>query len=210
MSRSQIALIITASSLAACGPAPLPPPTPPPADPVQEVSAESLFAQGVQHARTGDLVRAEQYLASSIQRGYPERDALRALLHVCIRSSRLRAALDYAGPYLARNPQDWPLRFLLASVHIGLDEGQIAFEHLERVVEEAPDEPEPHYLFAVVLRDEVGDIARSTNHFERYLSLAPQGERARAARESLSRMNVPVASRLDPAEQPGETRETTP
>ena len=135
-------LIIALISLAlfvACGPPPAPEAPPPAGDPIQDVAAEALFAQGVQYAQNGDFGRAEQYLASAIQRGYPEREGLRALLHVCIRGSRLRAALDYAHPYLGRHPEDWPLRFLLASVHIGLGEGQTAYEHLERVVREAPE-----------------------------------------------------------------------
>ena len=197
--------------LIACGPPPAPQTAPPAADPIQEVDAESLFARGIQYAQSGDFVRAEQYLASSIQRGYPEREGLRALLHVCVRGSRLRAALDYAHPYLERHPEDWPLRFLLASVHIGLNEGQTAYSHLERVVREAPDEPDPHFLFAVVLRDELGNIDAATAHFERYLQLAPDGERAGAARESLRRMNVPVpqasAELPEPVTNPAEVEQ---
>ncbi|HEY8431529.1 MAG TPA: hypothetical protein VIL20_24280, partial [Sandaracinaceae bacterium] len=93
----------------------------PPPDPLETVTAEQLYAQGVSLGRSGDYVRAEQYLVAAIDRGYPEERALPALMAVCVEASRLTAALAYAEPFLARHPTHWPLRLLVASIHMGLD-----------------------------------------------------------------------------------------
>ncbi|MCS6799506.1 MAG: tetratricopeptide repeat protein [Myxococcota bacterium] len=167
--------------LLGCGPAATREPTPPPADPVMHLDGRELLRRGVALASRGDLVRAEQYLVAAMQRGEPPERVLPVLLRVCIAASRLRAALDYATPHLERNPHDWALRLVVASIHLGLDRPQRARVELERVVAQVPDRPEGHYLLAVVLRDHAADLERARHHFERYLELAPQGPHAAEA-----------------------------
>jgi len=172
-----------------------PPPLTPevaPHDPVDEVSGESLYQAGIRHAQAGDMLRAEQYLASSMRRGYDEAEALRALIRVCVSGSRLRAALQYAEPYLRNHPDDWTLRYLAATIHLGLDEPDIARSHLTRVIELAPEEPDAHFTMARLLRDHDADIAGAAESFQRYLSLSPEGARAAEATEALRRIHVPV------------------
>ncbi len=182
---------------------------PPPADPVSEIAPEELFAQGVVLAQRGDLIRAEQYLAASMERGHPEDEVMPVLLRVLVASSRLRVALQYAEPYLARNPGSWPLRYLVASMHLGMGESARARRELERVVEVAPDEAEPHFLLGVVLRDEARDPAAAAREFERYLELAPDGAHAGEAREALRRVDLPgpAPSPTGPAESEGSAAE---
>jgi hypothetical protein len=90
---------------------------PPPAtDPMRAVQARQMMEEGLSLARAGDLVRAEQYLAESLDRGADPRAVLPTLLRVCVSASRYRAAVTYAARYLERNPGDWPLRFLVSKM----------------------------------------------------------------------------------------------
>jgi tetratricopeptide (TPR) repeat protein len=191
-------------ALGACGHASPEAEEPPPADPVSEVEAEELFHQGVELARGGDLVRAEQYIGASMTRGFPEERAMPILLKVCIAASRMRVAIGYAEPYLERHPNDWPLRLLVASLYLGLEETAKARHELEYVLETEPDQPEPHYLMALLLRDEVGDPDSAETHLRRYLELAPEGEHAAEATHALRTIRMPVRGEASSASESSE------
>ena len=118
------------------------------ADPLESIDAEELYRRGMLLARGGDYARAEQYLAASMDRGVEAERVVPALLAVCVEASRLAAALDYAEPYLEANPEQWSLRMLVASIRMGLGHHQQAREELERVLEDAPDEPQAYYSSA--------------------------------------------------------------
>jgi predicted Zn-dependent protease len=149
---------------------------PPPPDPLDTISAEELFSRGVRLGQAGDFIRAEQYIAAAIDRGFSEDEAMPALMAACVQASRLSAALGYAEPYLARHPGAWSLRLLVASIHMGLAQPERARDELTRVLRDAPEEPpEAHYFLGVLHRDALADAAVSQQHFRRYLELAPQG-----------------------------------
>ncbi|MEM9190060.1 MAG: tetratricopeptide repeat protein [Myxococcota bacterium] len=179
----------------------------PPADPIMEVEASELFQQGIQLAQSGDLIRAEQYIAASVVRGFPEEQALPVLLRVCISASRLRVALGYAQPYLEEHPDDWSLRYLVASIYLGMGQIDRAQEELQQVLEDAPEEADPYFLMAVVLRDERGEIEAADDHFRRYLELAPDGARAPAAQNALRRVPIPrsTSGSVDDSSSAGST-----
>lgn len=161
-------------------------------DPLESVTGEELYRRGRLLARGGDLIRAEQYFAASIGRGYPEERVLPALMHVCIEASRLVAALQYAEPYLARHPDAWSLRMLVASLHMGMEHHTEARTHLERVLRDAPDEPpQAHYFLGVLFRDRLEDPERSATHFRRYLVLDPDGDHVDEARAGVSGDSAP-------------------
>ena len=178
------AAALTLAAAPACTRTP-PPAGPPPGDPLASVRASDLYRRGVALARAGDFVRAEQYLTAAIARGYPQARALPALLRVCVASSRLRAALGHAEPYLERNPDAWSLRYLVASIYLGVGEADRARESLERVIADAPGQADPHYLLGIVLRDELGDRPAAGRHFARYLALAPRGAHAAEVRSAV-------------------------
>ncbi len=191
-----LALFICAVAATACGGASTHGDEPPPADPVQSVEATQLFQRGLELAQSGDLLRAEQYIGAAVLRGYPEADALPVLIRVCVSASRLRIAIGYAEPYLARNPDDWSLRMVVASLYLGLDDAVKARHELEQVIGEVPDQPEPHYLMAVLLRDEVGDPDGAAEHFRRYLALAPDGTHAAEVTHALERIRIVIPNPL--------------
>jgi tetratricopeptide (TPR) repeat protein len=157
----------------------------PPVDPVADAEPEELFRTAEAHAARGDHVRAEQYLAAAGARGYPEAKVVKALVQVCVASSRLRQALAYGEPYLTRHPDDWRLRFVLGAVKLGLGDLDAALGELRRVVEDAPAAPEPRYALGRLLHERRSDAAAARPHLEAYLRLAPEGPHAREVRALL-------------------------
>jgi tetratricopeptide (TPR) repeat protein len=155
-------------------------------DPLDGTTAEELYERGVELGNAGDYVRAEQYIVAAMDRGYSEDDAMPALMRFCLAASRLMAALGYAEGYLQRHPRAWALRMLVASIRMGLDQADQAREELERVLDDAPEEPpEAHYFLGVLFRDELADMETSRAHFRRYLALAPQGSHREEALAAL-------------------------
>jgi len=190
-------IFCVALSLAACGGSDALREGAPPTDPVAEASAEELFATGMASASGGDLVRAEQYLAAAGARGYDETKIIGPLVRVCVAASRLRQALLYAQPYLRTHPDDWRLRFVVATIHLGLESVADARRELARVVLAAPEVPEPHFALASLLRERLRDDAAARPHFERYLVLAPTGAHADEARVALD-TPLPPPTELGP------------
>jgi tetratricopeptide (TPR) repeat protein len=189
--RSPTAALV-ALALAGCGSSR--PAMPPPGDPLDLVTAEQLYQIGLETEAAGDTIRAEQYFSAAIEQGYPEETVMPALLRVCVESSRLGDALDYAEPYIARHPEEWPLRVLVASIYMALDQPESALRHLEIVLDIAPEQPSGHYLMAVLARDALRDVALSREHFARYLELDPDGEHASEARIETRHATSPGAT----------------
>ncbi len=150
-----------------------------------EETPDKLFERGVGFAQIGDETRAEQYLAAAIEAGGPPDKILPVLLEVCISEHRYWAAINYAEPHLKRHPEDFRLRFVLASLYATLGETKTAEDELARVVDTKPDMPDPHYALAVLLRDESNDPVGADRHFREYLRLSPNGKHAEEARGSL-------------------------
>lgn len=145
-----------------------------------------FFRQGLAAAERGDGVRAEQYLAMAREHGYPAERVLPALLKVCLASSRLRAALDYAEPYLRQHPDQDALRFLVANIHVGLGQHEDALAELDRLTTRNPRFNEAYFLRAALLFDH--DAAAAIAALRSYLELAPQGVHAAEARSRLSEL----------------------
>jgi tetratricopeptide (TPR) repeat protein len=172
-------------------------------DPLDRVTAEQLFRGGVHFARAGDYTRAEQYLTAAMDRGYPEERAMPVLMQTCVQASRLAAALAYARPYLERHPEQWSLRLLVASIHMGLDEPERAREELARVLRDAPEEPaQAHYFLGVLYRDRFENVETAREHFRRYLALEPEGSHREEARASLpvEELGLPVRVPMEEVE----------
>jgi tetratricopeptide (TPR) repeat protein len=154
-----------------------------PQPPVVRISDEapSLFRMGHSQAMQGDNLRAEQYYLAAQRAGYPESKVLRSLLDVCLSSGRLRSALGYAESFLRRHPEDFRLRHLVASIHLGLGDAARAFRELETVLGEAPEHAPSHYLLAVIATEAFADAETARRHFQGYLRLEPHGAHAAEA-----------------------------
>jgi Tfp pilus assembly protein PilF len=136
-------------------------------------------------ADIGDYTRAEQYIDAARQQGAEEAEVLPLLLEVCIKDRRYRAAAQHAEEHLRKQPSAYPLRFMLATLYIGLAENDAARRELERVLRLAPEHAEAHYALALLLRDELGHPSEADRHFREYLRLQPHGDHADEAGSSL-------------------------
>lgn len=154
-----------------------------PTAPEQGPSATYLMNEGRLAASRGDTVRAEQYIALAIERGFDERRALPLLLATCIKGSRLRAALNYAEPYLRDHPEDAALRYLVATIEVGLGDDEGARRELGVLLREAPDHGEARYLLGLLELEH--DAAAATEHLREYLRLEPRGRHAADVRVRL-------------------------
>jgi predicted Zn-dependent protease len=179
-----VSIVLGALGALACG-GPAARPEQPVRDPLSTVTPEQLYQHGLFLIGQGDYVRAEQYLAAALDRGYPEARVVPSLVGACVRGSRLSAALGYAEPYLERNPGDWPLRLLVATIRMGLGDVETAHRELLRVTADHPEQPGGYYMLAVLERDALADPAAAREHFHRYLELDPDGEHASEARGAL-------------------------
>jgi hypothetical protein len=131
-------------------------------------------------------VRAEQYLALAFKRSQAPGEILPWLLQACIEGSRLRAALGYAETYAQTHPERYGLRYLVATILVGLEQNHDAVVELEALVQDNPSHPMAHYLLGVLWSED--DTAAARSHFQSYLRLEPQGARAAEVRGHLRRL----------------------
>lgn len=160
--------------------------TPPVATSAEQ--AQTFFQRGRDAADHGDSVRAEQYLSLALERGYDPSRVLPVLLRVCLASSRLRAALDHAEPYLRDHPEAEALRYLVATIHAGLGQVEEARLSLEQLLRTNPNSADAHYLLGILDAD--GDASSARVHFRTYLDVAPRGEHAPEVRSRLAELAI--------------------
>lgn len=146
-------------------------------------NADEFYQSGMQASYRGDDVRAEHYFALAMRNGYPQRPALLALLRLCLAGSRLRAALNYAEPYLRMHPSDAELRYLVATMYHGLGQTPAALHELDQVLASDVDHADAHFLSALLLHEGHFSAADVKRHLERYLALNPHGVYAYEARQ---------------------------
>ncbi len=139
-------------------------------------AAQALYEQGSRLARLGDSVRAEQYLAAALREGYDPERVLPQLMRVCLNESRLRAALNHALPYLKKHPDAIWLRYLVATVYLGLEQPFHAREQLLAIEAQTPGNGRTQYLLGQTEWEGFDDPAAAEAHFRQYLRLEPRGQ----------------------------------
>lgn len=144
---------------------------------------KELVIRGREAMRRGDSIRAEHYFALALEQGYDPAELLPELLAVCLSSSRLRSALNYAEPYLRKHPKDASLRYLVATVHLGLNQTHAAKQELYTVLRHDSTLADAHFLLGM-LEFEAAPI-RARQHLAAFLKLRPEGDKASEARERL-------------------------
>lgn len=135
--------------------------------------------------RSGDSLRAQQYLLMAQKRGASGAEVLPRLLSLYIADGQHRLAIEHADAYLQRHPRDVRVRELLAALYAAVGYTDQAVKHYEWVVEHEPARAQAHYALASLLRELNAEHVRIDHHFRAYLSLAPQGEHAEEARAGL-------------------------
>lgn len=141
-------------------------------------SSKEYYYKGINYAKAGYTIHAEQYLAAAIKKGYPERKVLPILLYVCLAGSRLRTALNYTEPYLKKNPKEWMMRYLSASILYALKRTKNAYKELKQVVRHKPTYAPAYYLLAVISRDTYNDYTNAKKYFKYYINYCPKGANA--------------------------------
>ena len=119
------------------------------------------------------------------------------LLKVCLSSSRLRAALTHAEPYLRDHPEDDALRYVVAIVHMGLGKTAEARLDLIELLHHDEQNADAHLLLGIL--DSRTDVISARDHFRSYLALAPHGDHAGEARSRLAELAILDAERARPA-----------
>jgi tetratricopeptide (TPR) repeat protein len=190
----RISVLVLSFCLTACSASPALAPRAPEA--ARSDAARALFERGLALIAEGDSVRAEQYLAASLTEGHDWRQALPPLLKVCLTGSRLRAGLNYANPYLRSHPDEIWLRYLIATVYLGLGQPLRAREHLHAIRGKEPYLARTEYLLGQTEWEGFGNASAAADHFRDYLRVDPDGENAREVSEWLSLH----ASEADPRE----------
>jgi len=176
------AALVLVLSLAACGARQTPAP-----NPMNTTTAAELFERGLRARDTGDTARAEQYIVAALERGYPADPGAVTLLEVCIESDRYDTALHYGRTFLVDRPDDWRLRYLVATLHSALGEHRRALEQAEQVIELQPDFAPAHMLVARVADGGLERPRLARRSWRRYLRLDPTGPHAADARRYLRR-----------------------
>ena len=148
-------------------------------------STDPLLVQARAYERSGDYVRAEQYLSAALTAGANENRILPLQVRVCLADQRYRDAEQYLENYLRRHPTKQSARFLLATLHMALGHNELARRELARVVHEDPRQADAHFALATLLREQGLDYAEADTHFRAYLALNPEGPHAEEARGSL-------------------------
>ena len=176
-------LVSLALCLGACAPAAKAPQAEGRAEAQLQVSM--LIQRARAFAEAGDYTRAEQYLNLATLNGGDPAQVISLLIDVCVRDQRYRAALEYAEEHLRRHPRSDRLRYVEATLLQALGDIAKSRKELERVFETSPDLADAHFTIAILLRDALGSHLDADGHFREYLRLAPGGEHAEEARESL-------------------------
>jgi tetratricopeptide (TPR) repeat protein len=176
-------VLLLSFCLAACSASPAPDPATPSSD--SSEAARALYERGRALVEEGDSVRAEQYLAAALREGYDWQQALPPLLRVCLTGSRLRAGLNYAAPYLKAHPDAVWLRYLTATVFLGLGQPVKAREHLLAIEGQPPYQARTQYLLGQTEWEGLGNEAAAASHYREYLRLEPHGPNAREVSEWL-------------------------
>lgn len=153
----------------------------------RESEPARLLARARAFAQIGDYTRAEQYIDAARLSGADADQMLPLLLEVCIKDKRYRSAVQHTQDYLRKRPRAYRVRFMLATLHVGLAEADAARREFERVLREEPNHAAAHYMLALVLRDDLGHLGEADRHFREYLRLEPRGTHAEDAESALLR-----------------------
>ncbi len=165
----------------------------------KESTPKTLVERGKAFAAVGDYTRAEEYLSSGLDQGADAREVLPALMDVCVKTGRYRAAIQHGEDHLRRYPNDVQTHVIVGALYAAINEGRAARLQLEPVVKDdgATSEVRPalraqaHYLLAVVARED-SDAVATDRHFRAYLRLEPKGSHVEEAQAALLTRVVPV------------------
>jgi tetratricopeptide (TPR) repeat protein len=149
------------------------------------LTREQVLAVAELAERTGDNLRAQQYLLTALKAGAAPELVLPRLLRLYVADGQYRLAIDTLKDFLRHHPQHYRLRLLLADLYAATQLTAAAAGEYERVLAAAPAYARAHFSLASLLY-EAGDAGRADPHYRAYLASAPHGRHADEARSHLS------------------------
>ena len=182
MRRTILTMMVCASLLGGCAGRQRPAS---PASHVPPLSAAQLIEIADVLARSGDRVRAGQYLSLAEKQGASSSQVLPRMLTLYAEDGQFRLAIEHAENYLRLHPDDPRVRLCLASFYQAVGESGEAVHELDRVVAREPRNADAHFALATLLQESSGERARSDRHYRAYLALEPEGAHASEARAKL-------------------------
>jgi len=111
--------------------------------------------------------------------------ALLPLLKLCIKAGRFEAAAQYAEMYQKEVAAGRELDMLLSGLYVTLEQDEKAIAQLKRVTHKYPSYPLAHFLLGRLLKAQQRELELADENFRTYLRLAPDGNFAGEAQESL-------------------------
>lgn len=150
-------------------------------------AASELHRIGLAHYKTGDSLRAEEYLASALEAGGSANVILPDLMKASVGGRRYQAAIRYFEDYRSElgRPQRAELEVVAGVLYLGVDQPELARSAFEKSLEIQPQNARAELLLGQVLHDDLQDYAASDTHFRAYLAIEPEGEGAAIARAGL-------------------------
>lgn len=200
--------LITTLLIAGCAGGPKLGPASPASDAKDSRPASELVARGREAALRGDAVRAEQYLSLAIENGADRRVVLPMLLQACLRSSHLRAALNHADPYLLEHPEDETLRYLVATIHLGLGQVVPARRELGLLLQRRESNPDAHYLLGII--ESTGNVEAARIHFLAVIKYSNDEEQKIEVQSRLAELTLRERELSKEANSPPTGSETEP
>lgn len=171
--------------------------------PLENVDARTLYQRGLASARAGDAVRSEQYLSAALRAGHPAEEVIPALIGVCLRGGRIRAAAAVAEDGLRYEPDNWALRHLAASLRLAVGDRELAEQQLERLIERHSRVPQPYLsLIRLKLSKQPRETEQAAELLERLAALETDAEMQSEAQQ-LSRQLDKARKQSASAQKPG-------
>ncbi len=153
----------------------------------RQEAAQELHRIGLSHYKTGDSLRAEEYLASALEAGGSADVILPDLMRASVGGRRYQAAIRYFEDYRGQlgRPRRAELEMVAGVLYLGVEQPELARTSFERSLEIQPKNARAELLLGQLLHDELQDYAVADAHFRAYLALEPEGEGAAIARAGL-------------------------
>jgi Tfp pilus assembly protein PilF len=192
-----LAALLLPLALVACGASASNAPLQGPAEPTRaerQQAAAELHRIGISRYKSGDSLRAEEYLASALEAGGSADVILPDLMRVSIGGRRYQAAIRYFEDYRSDlgRPRRADLEMVAGVLYLGVEQPERARAAFEKALELKPKNARAELLLAQLLHDELQDYAVADTHFRAYLSLEPEGEGADIARAGLMKAPAEV------------------
>lgn len=148
--------------------------------------AAAYYVKAAADRRSGDLLEARNALEEAVKLDPAFTEARLQLAEVLTQSGDAQAALDAYRAAAAAAPSDPSVRFKYAIALRRADRIDEAITEYEALLRLDPSLAEVHYNVAVLYLQERNNAGQARDHFQRFVELDPESERAPRVREWLS------------------------